>query len=672
MNSAPAKTVNLAPESAEHKVAASFDRFGPRWLNRLRAWFGLPSQRRLARAALQIDRIRHWESESAKLSDAELKTRGLQFRGRARGGEPLDRLLPEVFGAACVAAIRTIQLRPFDVQLAAGVVIHQGGLAEVVTGEGKTLVATMPACLNALIGKGVHVTTVNDYLARRDAEWVGPIYRALGLTVGVLQMRMPDEERARAYRCDITYGVASEFGFDFLRDRLKIAGDKGQNAPFWTPWTVNGPFARPLDPKVQREHHFALVDEADNIFIDEARTPLIISGQTRQASPEEQVVYAWADRLAKDMVRDQHFRLDEKKQKVELTEEGKQLIRWSNPPVGPHSHAMDKLHEHVERGIHAHHRFRLDQHYMIEKEKVVIIDEFTGRRMPDRHWREGLHQAVEAKEKVPITIAADHAAQITFQSYFRLYKKLAGMTGTAAQNFWELRRVYKLWVVCVPTNRPVIRVQWPDRVLPNEMAKFEAVVEEIVRLNQQGRPVLVGTRSVEKSELLSRLLHEAGIDHKVLNARQHEQEANIVKLAGQRGQVVIATNMAGRGTDIRLESGVAELGGLHVLGTERHEARRIDRQLAGRSGRQGDPGTSQFFLCLEDELLEGLGPRRQAKMRAIGARNDAQDWQQYQPPFLKAQRRVERRHRKERVDLMIYEKQRQEILKDLGADPYVD
>jgi preprotein translocase subunit SecA len=333
---------------------------------------------------------------------------------------------------------------------------------------------------------------------------------------------------------------------------------------------------------------------------------------------------------------------------------------------------MDKLHEHVERGIHAHHRFRLDQHYMIEKEKVVIIDEFTGRRMPDRHWREGLHQAVEAKEKVPITIAADHAAQITFQSYFRLYKKLAGMTGTAAQNFWELRRVYKLWVVCVPTNRPVIRVQWPDRVLPNEVAKFEAVVEEIVRLNQQGRPVLVGTRSVEKSELLSRLLHEAGVDHKVLNARQHEQEANIVKLAGERGQVVIATNMAGRGTDIRLGSGVTELGGLHVMGTERHEARRIDRQLAGRSGRQGDPGTSQFFLCLEDELLEGLGPRRQAKMRAIGARDDAQDWQQYQPLFLKAQRRVERRHRKERVDLMIYEKQRQEILKDLGADPYVD
>jgi preprotein translocase subunit SecA len=641
-------------------------------VNQLRALFGLPWQRRLARAALQIEAIRHWEREFDRLSGAELKQRGLQFRGRARGGQSLDKLLPEVFGAVCVAAKRTIQLRPFDVQLAAGVVIHQGGLAEVGTGEGKTLVAAMPACLNAFLGKGVHVTTVNDYLARRDAEWIGPIYHALGLTVGILQMKMPDEERARAYRCDVTYGVASEFGFDFLRDRLKVAGDKGQTAPFWAAWTSNGQFTRPLDPKIQREHHFALVDEADNIFIDEARTPLIISGMTRQATSEEQVVYVWADQLAKGMIRDQHYRLDEKKQKVELTEEGKQLARWSKPPVGPHSHAMDKLHEHIERAIQAHHRFRLDQHYMIDKDKVVIIDEFTGRRMPDRHWREGLHQAVEAKEGVPITIAADHAAQITFQSYFKLYKKLAGMTGTAWQNWWELRRVYKLWVVCVPTNRPVIRKQLPDRVFPTEQAKFEAVVEDIVSLHEKGRPVLVGTRSVEKSEALSRMLREAGIDHEVLNAKQHEREAALVAHAGEPGRVMIATNMAGRGTDIRLAPGVAEAGGLHVLGTERHEARRIDRQLAGRAARQGDPGSCRFFLSLEDELLEGLGPARQARMRALGKSGVKLNWQTYQRLFLKAQRRVERRHRKQRVDLMIYEKQRQETLKDIGADPYVD
>jgi preprotein translocase subunit SecA len=647
-------------------------RFGPRWLNYTRALFGLPSQRRLARGALYIDRIRYWERELMRLSDAEIKQRGLQLRGRARGGESLKRLLPEVFGLVCVAAQRTVGLRPFDVQLAGGVVLHESALAELATGEGKTLVATMPVVLNALMGKGVHVTTVNDYLARRDGEWTGQIYQALGLTVGVLQMQMPDQERARAYRADITYGTASEFGFDFLRDRLKVAGDKGQAIPFWAPWTSRGPMAQPLDPKVQREHYFALVDEADNIFVDEARTPLIISAPTRPATPEEQVVYIWANDLARGMVRDQHFTLDEKKQKVELTEEGKHQVRYSNAPVGEHSHAMDKLHEHVERAIQAHHRFRLDQHYMIEKGKVVIIDEFTGRRMPDRHWREGLHQAVEAKEQVQITKAADHAAQITFQSYFRLYKKLAGMTGTAHQNYWELRRVYKLWVVCVPTNKPVIRQAWPDRVFPTEDAKFEAVVEEIARLRDQGRSVLIGTRSVEKSEKLSQRLHAVGIPHQVLNAKQHEQEAKVVEMAGHSGRVTIATNMAGRGTDIKLGPGVADAGGLHVLGTERHEARRIDRQLEGRSGRQGDPGSAQFFLSLEDELLEGLGPRRQESLKQRGQRGGSGSWDGYRPVFLRAQRRVERRHYKQRVDLMLYERQRQEILKDLGADPYVD
>ena len=646
---------------------------GPRGINHLKALFGLPSQRRLARAALQVDRIRYWEEEFSRLNDVELRQRGLQLRGRARGGESLERLLPEAFGLVCVAAVRTIRLRPFDVQLAGGVVLHHGAIAELATGEGKTLVAAMPTFLNALTGKGVHVTTVNDYLAGRDAEWMGPIHTSLGLTVGVLQMQMPEPARSQAYRCDITYGTASEFGFDFLRDRLKVSGNRGVAMPFWGPWSAsNGQFNQPLDPKVQREHHYAIVDEADNIFIDEARTPLIISAPTRLATPDEQVVYHWADRIAKTMVRDQHFTLDEKKQKIELTELGKEVARYANPPVGPHSHAMDKLHEHIERGLHAHFRFRRDQHYMIEKEKVVIIDEYTGRRMPDRHWREGLHQAVEAKEGVPINKAADHAAQITFQSYFRLYKKLSGMTGTASQNFFELRRVYKLWVVTVPTNRLVIRQQWPDRVFPTEDGKFAAVVDEIGRLRDIGRPVLIGTRSVEKSEKLSQLLQQAGIDHQVLNARQHDREAQIVALAGQRGRVTIATNMAGRGTDIKPDPEVLGAGGLHVLGTERHDAQRIDRQLAGRSGRQGDPGSCQFFLALDDELLEGLGPVREVYLRDLGRRGGNADWQAYLPQFFRAQRRVERRHRRQRVDLMLYEKQRQEILKDLGADPYVD
>jgi preprotein translocase subunit SecA len=718
LNSTTAHLETAQPQAVPSQRLNSTNRLGPRWLNHFRRLFGTPARRRLARGALAIDRIRYWENEFSRLSDAEVRQAGLQLRGRARGGESLDHLLPEAFGLVCIASQRAVGLRPFDVQLAAGVVLHHGAIAEVATGEGKTLIATLPAALNALVGKGVHVTTVNDYLAKRDADWTGRIYTALGLTVGCLQMKMPDEARVAAYKADLTYGTASEFGFDFLRDRLKIRGGAGQAMPFWAPWTSgNGPFAQPLDPKVQRPHHYALVDEADNIFIDEARTPLIISAATRKATEPEQIVYKWADQLAAGMIRDQHFFLDEKKQKVELTDEGRHLVRYSNPPVGQHSHAMDKLHEHVERAIHAHYRFRRDQHYLIEGDKVVIIDEFTGRRMPDRHWREGLHQAVEAKEKVPINYASDHAAQITFQSYFRLYKKLAGMTGTAAQNWLELRRVYKLWVVPVPTNRPCIRLQRPDRVLPTEEAKFDAVVEDIVRLHGQGRPVLIGTRSVGKSERLSHKLIEAGVPHQVLNARpdRADKEAEIVAQAGRAGAVTIATNMAGRGTDIILggnpeplawaelrthypsrrevpedvwrqtvekietqhhmiEEGrrVAEAGGLHVLGTERHEARRIDRQLEGRAARQGDPGSSQFFLALEDELLEGLGPDRQAAFAEKGKRGGAGSWEGYHPYFLKAQRRVERRHYRQRVDLMIYEKQRQEILKDLGADPYVD
>jgi preprotein translocase subunit SecA len=651
----------------------STNRFGPRWLNLLRAWFGGPCQRRLARGALMIDRIRHWEKEWERLKDGEMKLAGQRLRGRARGGESLDALLPEAFGLVCVAAYRVLKLKPFDVQLAAGVVMHQGGLAEVATGEGKTLVAAMPVFLNALLGKGVHVTTVNDYLARRDAEWIGPIYDSLGLTVGALQMQMEERDRARAYRADVTYGTASEFGFDFLRDRLKLSAAKGQATPFWAPWTQQGSFVRQLDPRIQREeHHFAVVDEADNIFIDEGRTPMIISAATRLAQEEEQVVYKWADQLAKKMIPDEHFTFDERKQKIELTESCRQLARWSNPPVGPHSHAMDKLFEHIERAVFAHHRYRRDQHYMEDNGKIVIIDEFTGRRMPDRHWREGLHQAVEAKEGVPITVAADHAAQITFQSYFRLYKKLAGMTGTAAQNLWEIRRVYKIWVICVPTNMPVIRQQYPDVVYPTEDAKFEEIGKKVDELRHQGRAVLIGTRSVDTSEKLSAILKRADIPHTVLNARFHEQEAQIVAQAGQPGRVTIATNMAGRGTDIRLGPGVAEAGGLHVIGTERHDAKRIDRQLAGRAGRQGDAGSAQFMLSLEDELLEGLGPAKQERLRAIGRRGGNVDWNSYARLFTKAQRRIERRHKKQRMDLLAYEKQRQEILKDLGADPYVD
>ena len=480
----PAPTVSENHAPAPEKSSPRF-RLGFRGWNFVKALVGLPWQRRLARAALKVPRIRYWEKQCDRLSEAELKTFGLRLRGRARGGEPLMQLLPEAFGAVCVAAKRHLSMRPFDVQLAGGVVMHEGALAELATGEGKTLTATLPVFLNCLLGKGVHVATVNDYLARRDRDLLAPVYEALGLTVGVTQMQMGDADRTAAYRCDVTYGTASEFGFDFLRDRLKVAGTRGQETPFWGPWMPGNSGAR-LDPSVQRGHHFALVDEADSIFIDEARTPLIISQPTRPATPSECVVYEWANSLALKMKLGQDFTLDAKKQKLELTDPGKELVRYSNPPVGEFSHAMDKLHEHVEQALQAHYRFRRDQHYMILKGKIVIVDEFTGRPMPDRHWREGLHQAVEAKEGVVINKAVDHAAQITFQSYFRLYTKLSGMTGTAAQNRFEIRRVYKIWVVCVPTNRPCIRANWPDRVFANEDTKFDAVVSEIVRLARAG------------------------------------------------------------------------------------------------------------------------------------------------------------------------------------------
>jgi preprotein translocase subunit SecA len=641
-------------------------------VNLLRSWLGLPWQRRLGWAALQVPKIRAWEAKYEPLTDAEVRSMGSRLRGRARGGESLDALLPEVFGLVCVASRRQTGMRPFDVQLAAGVILHQGGLAELVTGEGKTLCASMPVTLNALLGKGVHVTTVNDYLARRDAEQMGLIYQAVGLTVGCLQQQMGEQDRHKAYRSDVTYGTASEFGFDFLRDRLKVSGTRGQEAPFWAPWVGGYSSASSNDNNVQRTHHYALVDEADSIFIDEARTPLIIATPTRPASPEEQVVFHWADQLVRGMTYEVDFIFDPKKQKLELSEEGKKKARWSNPPTGPHSHAMDKLHEHLEQALHAHYRFRRDQHYIIDKGKVIIIDEGTGRRMPDRHWREGLHQAVEAKEGVQVHVPSDHAAQITFQSYFRLYEKLSGMTGTAAQNWFELRRVYKIWVVCVPTNRPVRRTDMPDRVFPNEDIKFDAVVEEVKRIRAEGRAILIGTRSVDKSDKLSEKLKAAGIEHQVLSARHHEQEAEIVAQAGLRGRVTVATNMAGRGTDIKPAPEVIAAGGLHVLGTERHEARRIDRQLIGRTGRQGDPGTSQFFLSLEDELLEGLGMERHLALKEKAQNLPPGNYQSYLPLFRKAQARVERRHRKNRVDLMVHEKQRQDILKDLGADPYVD
>ncbi len=629
-----------------------------------------PWKGRLARAALFIPQIRHYEKQFLGFTDEEITKKSMELRGKARGKWNLDRLLPEAFGLVSVAIQRTLGIRPFDVQLAAGGVMHFGGLAELATGEGKTVSASAPAYLNALSGKGVHVTTVNDYLAKRDAEWIGPVYQKLGLTVGVLQQKMDEPARLIAYKSDITYGTASEFGFDFLRDRLKLRGGQAQLAPFWSAWMGGG---GRMDPRVQRDLHYAIVDEADSIMIDEAKTPLIIANPTRPAEPEEQVVFRWADGLARQMKRDEHFLMNAKKDKIELTDAGKYLVRYSNPPTGKHAKAMDKLLEAVERGLHAHYRFARDQHYMVSSEqKIVIIDEGTGRPMPDRHWRDGLHQAVEAKESVQINMPSSHAAQITFQYFYKLYEKLAGMSGTLLPNFWELRKVYRLWTTKVPTNKPTRREVLPDLVFPTEEAKFDAVVKATQEMLRAGRPVLIGTRTVESSKKVSSRLTALGIPHQVLNAEQNEREAEVVSQAGQPGTVTVATNMAGRGTDIKLGPGVAECGGLHVIGTERHEAERIDRQLVGRAGRQGDPGSAQFMLSLQDQLLEGLGAARRRELEQLGKAGGERDWNALAPLFRQAQRRVEARHYRQRLDLMNYDKQRQEMLRDLGADPYVD
>lgn len=646
-------------------------RLGPMARNQVLSQVGGPAQRRLARAATLVPRMRHYEQLFGNLSADELKSRANQLRGRSRAGDMSREFIAEGFGLCSVAVWRMLGMRAFDVQLAAGMVMFEGALCELATGEGKTLTAAFPVFLRALAGRGVHVATVNDYLAKRDAELMSPVYQALGLSVGFLQQKMEDSERQSIYRRDVTYGTASEFGFDFLRDRLKRSGGQVASTPFWGPWTVK-PGQNAADPRVQRGHFFALVDEADSVFIDEARTPLIISAPTREAKPEECVMYYWADDVAKQMRIGEHFTFDVKKDKIEVTEVGRQLARYSSPPSGPHAPAFDKLIEAIEKAIQANYRFVLDHHYMVLDNKVVIIDESTGRPMPDRHWREGLHQAVEAKEKAPIHVAADHAASITYQSYFRHYDKLAGMTGTAAQNWKEIRRVYKLWVVQVPTNKPVKRKRSADLVFPTEAEKFDAIVQEVKRMREAGRPVLLGTRSVEKSEAVSTRLTALGIPHRVLNAKQDKEEALIVSQAGQPGMVTVATNMAGRGTDIKLGPGVADAGGLHVIATERHEAIRIDRQLLGRAGRQGDPGSGQMYLSLEDKLLEALTPQRHDRLIQLGRAGGKRDWNVFRKLFVMAQKKTERKHYRQRLDLMHYERQRKDLLGDLGADPFVD
>jgi preprotein translocase subunit SecA len=634
---------------------------------------GTQNERELKRLRPRVAEINAFEPSIQALSDEQLREKTAEFKARVADGTTIDELLPEAFAVVREAGRRVLNMRHFDVQLIGGMVLHSGKIAEMKTGEGKTLVATLPAYLNALEGKGVHVVTVNDYLARRDSEWMGRLYRFLGLTVGVIQHELNDQQRQVAYGADITYGTNNEFGFDYLRDNMKFE----------------------LTSMVQRGHHYAIVDEVDSILIDEARTPLIISGPAEESTDLYYEVDRIIPRLKKGAVTQGQLKgeerdalehtgdyiIDEKHKTVSLTESGMakaeqmlghRLVENSNGLYDPAN--MPLLH-HIHQGLRAHALFRLDVDYMIKDGQVVIVDEFTGRLMPGRRWSDGLHQAVEAKEKVKIERENQTLATITFQNYFRKYKKLSGMTGTAETEAAEFGKIYKLDVIAAPTNRPLARVEEPDLVFRTQQEKFEAIVADILDKQSSGRPTLVGTVSIEKSEKLSALLRKRGITHVVLNAKYHAQEAEIVAQAGRKGTVTIATNMAGRGTDILLGGNaehmarqqalseevaeklprgeekfvddeefvyffhvdgfyrvpradwerifghfrqqteaehdeVVRLGGLHILGTERHEARRIDNQLRGRAGRQGDPGSSRFYLSLEDDLMRIFGSDR--------------------------------------------------------------
>jgi len=616
----------------------------------LKKIFGSKNDREMKRLSLILHEVNQLEPAMMAATDDELRAKTPYFKEKLKNGTEPDDILVEAFAVVREASRRTVGMRPFDVQILGGLVLHEGKIAEMKTGEGKTLAATMPLYLNALMGKGVHLVTVNDYLAQRDAAWMGPIYNFLGMNVGVIVHGMDDDERRTAYHADITYGTNNEFGFDYLRDNMKFN----------------------LDDYVQRDFHYAIVDEVDSILIDEARTPLIISGPSDESTDK----YNRVNQVIPNLRKEKDYTVEEKSRTVALTEEGVARVEGYLKVQNLYEPQNIDLLHHVNQALRAHTLFKRDVDYLVKEGKVIIVDEFTGRVMPGRRYSDGLHQALEAKEHVKVEQENQTLASITFQNYFRMYGKLAGMTGTADTEAEEFGKIYKLEVLVVPTNMPMIREDNPDVIYKTEKEKFTAVIEEIKALHEAKRPVLVGTISIEKSELLSKYLTRTGVKHHVLNAKNHEREAEIVAQAGQPGQVTISTNMAGRGTDIKLGEGVADLGGLHILGTERHESRRIDNQLRGRSGRQGDMGSSRFFLSLEDDLLRIFGAERiSAVMDRIGMEEGQPiEHRLISKAIENAQKRVEgqnfdiRKHLLEYDDVMnrqrqvIYE-QRKKVLK---------
>ncbi len=628
---------------------------------------GRPAQARLSRWQVVAEKILEMCSPLENASDDELATKGREIRWRARSGVPLDTLLPEAFALVRVMARRKLGIQHYPVQLMGGMALFEGGVAEMQTGEGKTLTAVLPAFLHALSGLGCHVITVNDYLASRDAETMGPIYEGLGLTVGCVQTPMNDDLRRDAYAQDITYGTAKEFGFDFLRDRLK----RGTEAQAEASHNLFGPAGGEVKT-VQRGHHFSLIDEADSILVDESRTPLIIALTQPNDSPTVNL-YRWADRATHALKAGHDYIYEPDKRYAYLTDAGCRRVLLLKKPALIDTVTMPRIYEQVEKALIARHGFQRDRDYVIHNNEVVIVDESTGRMMEGRKWQDGLHQAIEAKELVPITAAGGQAARITLQSYFRHYEHLAGMTGTAAQVSRELYRTFGVRVTVIPTHRPCIRQGLPPRFFRTLHEKQLAIVEEIGKLSLAGRAVLVGTPSVERSEMLGEMLKARGIEYQILNARFHKQEAEIVSHAGETQRVTIATNMAGRGTDILLDEIVRRQGGLHVLATEMHSSARIDRQLVGRAARQGDPGTFQFFLSLEDELLRCLPFAKVKRLRDEAAANAqgelTANWLGF---FRRTQRFLERQHRKQRKELLRAEKFRTELYEKMGLDPYLE
>jgi preprotein translocase subunit SecA len=609
--------------------------------------FGSRNERYLKTLKPMVGRINALEEGMLALADEDFPARMRQYREDVAEGRALDDLLPEVFALTREASKRVLGMRHFDVQLMGGMILHQGKIAEMKTGEGKTLVATLPVVLNALSGKGVHVVTVNDYLARRDAAWMGKLYNFLGLSFGVIVHGLTDAERQIAYAADVTYGTNNEFGFDYLRDNMKFYRNQ----------------------LVQRPLNFAIVDEVDSILIDEARTPLIISGPGEKSTS----MYGRVNAIIPKLARDEDFSIDEKARTVVLTDEGVAHCEEIMGVGNLFDPANITLQHHILQALRAHYLFTLDDHYIVKDGQVVIVDEFTGRLMPGRRFSDGLHQALEAKEGVKVEAENQTLASITFQNFFRMYEKLSGMTGTADTEAVEFQQIYGLEVIVAPPNKIMVRKDFPDVILKTQVEKFNAIVEEIRQLHAKGQPVLVGTTSIEKSEYISSLLKKKHVPHEVLNAKYHEKEAEIVALAGQKGRVTIATNMAGRGTDIVLGEGVRELGGLHILGSERHESRRIDNQLRGRAGRQGDPGSSRFYLALDDTLMRLFGSERIAGiMEKLGL----EDGQTIENGLItrsieNAQKRVEGHNFEIRKQLLEYDNvmnQQREVIYSLRRD----